>query len=118
MVKVNTAKISEDIKMEKYVNETGEIGVLVSGGFGAGWSTWGEDSEFLAMDKTLVEMKLNNASTQEVEDYILKVKGSSPYMGGWLDADVEWLEKGTVFTIEEYDGSESLRLISDLSMTA
>lgn len=104
--------------MEKYINEAGQVGVLVSGGFGAGWSTWGDDSEFLAMDKTLVEMKLNNASIEDVEKYIKGVKGDSPYMGGWDDARVEWLDKGSAFTIEEYDGSESLRLISHLSMTA
>lgn len=104
--------------MEKYVNDSGQIGVLVSGGFGAGWSTWGEDSNFLSMDKTLVEMKLNNAPQEEVEAYCEKVKGVAPYMGGWDDARVEWIDKGTSFTIEEYDGSESLRTISNLSMTA
>lgn len=104
--------------MEKYENENGQIGVLVSGGFGAGWSTWGGDSEFLSMDKTLVEMKLNDAPESEVEAYCEKIKDDSPYMGGWSDARIEWLDKGASFTIEEYDGSESLRMISDLSMTA
>ena len=106
--------------MEKYVNERGEVGVLVSYGFGAGWSTWSGyiDAQFLAMDKTLVEMALNNTSADEVETYIKGVKGDVPYMGGWDDVEVEWLARGTVFVIEEYDGSESLRTISDLSMTA
>ena len=106
--------------MEKYVNERGEVGVLVSYGFGAGWSTWSEivDAQFLAMDKSLVEMALNNAGADEVEAYIKEVKGNAPYMGGWDDVEVEWLARGTAFVIEEYDGSESLRTISDLSMTA
>jgi hypothetical protein len=105
--------------MDKYENEHGKIGVIVSGGFGAGWSTWwGGDSEFLSMDKTLVEMKLNGAKEAEVEAYCQKVKGDSPYMGGWANARVVWLDKGTSFTIEEYDGSEGLILVSDLTMTA
>ena len=104
--------------MEKHENDSGQIGVIVSGGYGAGWSTWGGDSEFLSMDKTLVEMKLREASQEEVEEYYKKVKGEPPYMGGWDDAEVEWLDKGTVFIIEEYDGHESLRLASDLNMTA
>ena len=27
--------------VEKYYNENGELGVLISPGFGAGWSSWG-----------------------------------------------------------------------------
>ena len=27
-------------KVERYINEDGKVGVLISGGFGAGWSTW------------------------------------------------------------------------------
>ncbi len=104
--------------MEKYENESGQIGVIVSGRFGAGWSTWGDDSDYLSMDKTLVEMKLRNAGADEVEAHIEKEKGEAPYMGGWSDGRVEWLDKGTAFIIEEYDGRESLRMISDLCMTA
>ena len=35
--------------VEKYYNENGELGVLYSPGFGAGWSTW--SNEELAYDK-------------------------------------------------------------------
>jgi len=28
--------------INKYINEDGLVGVLISSGFGAGWSTWGE----------------------------------------------------------------------------
>lgn len=102
--------------MDKYENEYGQIGVIISRGFGAGWSTWNDDGEFFSMDKTLVEMKLNDASEEEVEAYCRKVRDDTPYMGGWSDACVEWIDKGTSFTIEEYDGSESLCLIADLTM--
>ena len=103
--------------MEKYENGNGQIAVLVSRGLGAGWSTWGSDEAFLSMDKTLVEMKLNDAPSSEVSAYCKKIKGEQ-YMGGWSSVCVEWLDKGTAFTIEEYDGSESLRTSSDLVLTA
>lgn len=29
--------------MEKYYNQNGELAVLISPGFGAGWSTWNDE---------------------------------------------------------------------------
>lgn len=106
--------------MEKYINDQGRVGVIVSGGFGAGWSTWApdDDNDFYAMCKELVRMKLTNENPEHVAAYCEKIKGERPYMGGWEGARIEWLNKGTNFTIEEYGGSESIRPISDLSMTA
>ena len=105
--------------MEKYKNEEGLIGVLVSHGYGAGWSTWALENEaFLTMDKTLVEMKLRKATESEVEAYLVDTLGKSTYMGGWHDIDVEYIKEGTAFTIEEYDGSESIRTLNDLTMIA
>ncbi len=107
--------------MDKYLNDLGQVGVLVSAGFGAGWSTWaaeGRDDNFYVMDRTLVEMKLKKASIDDVCLYCESLMGKAPYMGGWEDVHIEWLDKGTIFTIEEYDGDESIRLVSDLSMTA
>lgn len=112
--------VSGVCEMEKFINEEGKVGVLVSNGYGAGWSTWvvSDDPSFYAMDKTLIEMKQRGASSDEVEQYCEKAKGESPYMGGWSDTEIEWLDPGTVFTIHEYDGYESLQLIEDLAMTA
>lgn len=104
--------------MEKYENNEGQIGVIVSGGYGAGWSTWGGDSEFLSMDKGLVEMALNETPSKKVKAYIKEKKGFDKYMGGWEGVRVEFLSKGTSFDIEEYDGSESIRTYDDLRMTA
>ena len=73
--------------MEKYENESGQIGVIISGGFGAGWSTWNDDRDFFSMDKTLVEMKLRGAPETEVEKYCKNIKDDSPCMGGWSEAE-------------------------------
>lgn len=55
--------------VDKYYNEQGEVAVLVSSGFGAGWSTWvGGDESFLCMDKGLVELHLRGADADKVGD--------------------------------------------------
>lgn len=105
--------------MEKYENEKGEVAVLVSSGFGAGWSSWNSNKEFLAMNKTVVEMHLKGVGCDEVEEYIKRQTGADYiYTGGWSDCEIEWISKGTSFAIEAYDGSESIRTYSDLRMTA
>ena len=99
----------------------GKVAVLVSGGYGAGWSTWANDhSDFLAFDAGLVDMAERKATIPEVEAYLKSQLGDDyyVYMGGWGDVEVEWLEEGTPFYIHEYDGSESLRTGADLVMTA
>jgi hypothetical protein len=44
--------------------------------------------------------------------------GYTGYMGGAEDIQVEWLEPGTRFVVEDYDGSESIRTFDDLCYTA
>lgn len=57
--------------VEKYYNENGELGVLVSGGFGAGWSTW--NSNELAYDKRIVEKWLENVSSDEMCNFVVSL---------------------------------------------
>ena len=95
---------------EKYYNDKGEIGVLVSGGWGSGWSSWihtPDDPDFFLMDKTLVEMCLRKATMEEVEAY-LEAKGIDVWLGGWRDCCVTFLPPNTPFRIHEIDGSETL----------
>ena len=95
--------------VEKYYNENGEVAVLYSPEFGAGWSTWNsEEAEELIFDKTLVEMILEKKSQEEIEKYVEEKWGDSIFTGGLGDVCVEFLPKGTVFVIEEYDGFESI----------
>jgi len=96
-----------------------QVAVLVSPGFGAGWSTWAgrEHQEQAMFDSRLVEKVLANEEVTE-DDLKAWFGEEYPYSGGLDQVEVHWLDKGTAFIIEEYDGSESLRLISDLSFTA
>tara|TARA_Y100000296_G_C4952082_1_gene146715 strand:+ start:103 stop:339 length:237 start_codon:yes stop_codon:yes gene_type:complete len=69
------------VELEKYENGSGQVGVLVSVDYGAGWSTWaGFEETFLAMDKTLVSMRLSNESEDAVKDYLTQKLGKAPYM--------------------------------------
>lgn len=105
--------------MNKYKSVNGDIAILVSPGYGAGWSTWNVgDQTFLTMDKTLVEMHLNNATEDEVHNYIKEATGNDLYMGGWSDIEIQWLPEGSKFLIAEYDGYESLTACEHLSLTA
>lgn len=70
------------------------------------------------MDRALVEMALSHTSTNEVEAHLEEVLGEAPYMGGWDDVSVVWLDQGTRFMIEEYDGRESILTLDDLTLTA
>ena len=116
------------MKFEKFINENGDVAVLVSESYGFGWSSEetndtsplsvNERACFLSMDKTLVEMYLRNASEDEVASYILTTINEDIYMGGWECVTVKWLPKNTVFKIDNYDGAETILLLEHLCMTA
>lgn len=44
----------------KYYNEKGEVAVLVSPGFGAGWYSWNKDRPELLFDKDIVAAVLED----------------------------------------------------------
>lgn len=102
----------------KRYDEEGRVAVLISPGFGAGWSTWGRsDSEALLFDSRLVDAILAEMPEAEFVAYCESL-GYDHYMGGAEDLRVEWLEPGTRFVVEEYDGSESIRTFDDLCYVA
>ena len=112
--------------MDKVIVD-GKVAVLVSGGFGAGWSTWQNDDESnasMAFEPTIVEMVLagekdKNRAQREETMYKLEAYMSETYpdyyTGGLDGIDVKWVPVGTRFIIDEYDGNESLVLESDMN---
>jgi hypothetical protein len=82
-----------------------QIGVLVSRGYGAGWSTW--NSPECALDQELVVAIEAKLPAEQIEA-IAKCNWPDAYLGGLLDCEVEWVDEGTAFRIEEYDGAESI----------
>lgn len=90
--------------MEKVIRD-GKVAVLVSPGFGAGWSTWqGYECLF----------------TPEVVEWVLagKPRDAQPdwenlydeefYAGGAEDLYIVWVPIGRKFRVTEYDGAENL----------
>ena len=82
-----------------------QIGIIYSPGFGAGWSTWGDKGQ--AIDQELANA-LHNDEPYEVVKQIAERNWPDSYLGGLADCIVEWVDSGTQFIVEEYDGSESL----------
>lgn len=102
----------EKKKYEKYYDKDGNVAVLYSPGYGAGWYSWNTEHEGLLFDKEIVEAvlkgDLDRACGIAERDY------DGVYTGGYGDLTVEFLKPGTRFVIREYDGSERVETLSDI----
>lgn len=103
-------------KPEKVIRD-GKVAVLLSPGFGAGWSTWEHEdgaSELMIFDRRLVELAERGGTENEAEELAKELTGLDYiYSGGWSDISIKWVDEGTIFYVHEYDGSESLRHLND-----
>lgn len=86
---------------------TNQVGIIISSGFGARFSTWNEPE--MCLDQELANMIFNNVEYTTLKEYC-EHKYPDAYLGGLADCRVEWVDEGTLFKINEYDGSESLEL--------
>ena len=121
--------------MDKVIVD-GKVAVLVSGGYGGGWSTWMEEVEVgdiwecvhpnlsIVFEPKVVEMVLagekdkNRAERKATLDKIIGYMTETYpgyYTGGAEGLEVEWVLVGSKFYIEEYDGNESLVLESGMN---
>ena len=101
--------------VEKYYNENDELGVLISVGFGAGWSTWNDAG--IAYDRRIVEYWLNESpSSNGMANFVESLGYSRPYMGGYDSLRIEYIPRGYMFCIYEYDGSESIETPETMCM--
>lgn len=92
--------------------------ILVSPGYGAGWSTWNYDGEeavkFMLTYEPLIDAVENNVSKKEFtktleefeKEYQEKFKTDHVYIRGAYELIIE--EVDGPFLVEEYDGYESL----------
>lgn len=103
--------------VDKYVVD-GKVAVLVSGGFGAGWSTWNDD-EGMLFDKEVVEILLDKTLSEDEQQHkiysLCEVKYPDAHLGGVTGLDVKWVSEGTLFIINEYDGSERLECLASMN---
>jgi len=100
---------------DRYIRD-GQVAVLVSPGFGAGWSTWSR-SEYgndVLFDPWIVDILLSDHYQREEKIQRIQahcaVKYPNMYADGASDLTVEWIPQGTLFRIAEYDGSETIEL--------
>ena len=93
--------------MEKLYNENGDVAVIISYGYGAGFSTW---TDINPMDKRYAELILN----KKFDEAIKLAESEGQYAGGIEGCEIEWVKKGTKFRITEYDGSENLILYDEV----
>ena len=106
--------------MNKVIRDE-KVAVVVSPGFGAGWSTWsysgGEDyRDFMMFDPTLVDMVERGESAETIETYVTSMHPGT-YCGASDDLTIQWLPVGTAFRIHEYDGAESVEIRDDMDWT-
>ena len=117
--------------VELYV-KNGKVGVLVSPGYGAGWSTW-EGREF-AYNKSVIEFWLSHkddkvfmdtvnnygfgnieesAAHKEAMEFFKSIGYGQPYMGGFKDLKLAFVAPGVPWRIREHDGWEELETFED-----
>jgi len=104
--------------MEKVIRE-GKVAILISPDFGAGWFTWNSDHKELLFHPKIVEMVKAKRQSEIDEQWMLENLGLADiYCGGAENLTIVWLEEGTPFSVEEYDGSESIMVKEHLTLTA
>lgn len=97
------------------VVQDGHVAVLVSPGFGAGWSTWADAElrERLLFEHNVVNFLLEDPEDRERVLAYMTLTYPDAYTGGLEDLRVEWVPQGEQFRVHEYDGAESLVLLSE-----
>lgn len=91
-----------------------KIGILVSRGYGAGWSTW--NYRAMAYDKRVIDFWIKNKGKdlegdKEAEEAFEKMGYRGVYFGGFEDLGLEFVNVGVPWQINEYDGFETLKLL-------
>ena len=88
------------------LSEDGKVAVLYSPGFGAGWYTWNYEHPEILFDPAIVKF-VEKEKFDELATYV-ELKYPDIYKGGMEDLKVEWIPEGTLFKVNEHDGSESI----------
>jgi hypothetical protein len=94
--------------MNKLVRN-GQVAVLFSPDYGAGWSSWArpEIRHDVLFDPAMVEL-VEQQMWPELEVYVT-LKYPDLFTGGLRDLKIGWVPEGTHFIVHEYDGNESIQ---------
>lgn len=107
--------------MDKVIRD-GEVAVLYSPDFGAGWYTWNTEHPAMLYDPTLVKWVMDGKPYGQKRSGVewvrlvatLEEKYPRCYLGGLRDLEIRWVPVGTRFYVDEYDGSETVVLEKDV----
>lgn len=96
------------------VIRNGKVAVLYSPDFGFGWSTWANNPE---LKEQMVFCPALVFALEKGEDLDVIAESLFPdeYRGGLYKMKICWVPMGEKFRIAEYDGSESIELIDQIS---
>lgn len=109
-----------------------KVAVLISPGFGAGWTTWNQDHkdvEQMLYDpdivNALLEYETADGKNWMWKQCLMKIKeianakyNQDPddyyFDNGLRDVEVVWVQMGRKFIINEYDGAESIQFCDEI----
>ncbi len=112
--------------IEKVIKD-GKVAVLYSPEYGAGWSSWGWSTWYGCDNRVVIEKmlfhpvlvnKVLEGEKCSINEELMcelfgKDIGESINLGGVPQLEVAWVPIGSKFTISEYDGCESVRILDD-----
>jgi hypothetical protein len=87
----------------------GKVAVLYSPGYGAGWYSWniyGRPKKWMLFHPLIVDA-VEKGDRKLAEKIANKIDPNGSYSGA-EDLEIEWIEQGHSFKIEEYDGYERI----------
>lgn len=98
-----------DASIER-LERDGEVAVVYSPGYGAGWYSWNSSHPGLVFDRDIAQAVLDGEREKAAE--IAKTKyDPEMYTGGAEQLAVAWVPKGARIEITECDGSERVRVV-------
>lgn len=105
------------MEYEKVIKD-GNVAILVSPGYGAGWYSWNKEHKELLFHPKLVAMVEQGRKAEITDVWVKENLGIEIYAGGAMDLVIEWMPEGTAFKIDEYDGFETIETMDDLILVA
>lgn len=101
--------------VDKYIHKDGTVGVIVSPGYGGGYSDYGDFSVF---DPEVIRLILNYPNdphgSKDAYKVLMKDKYGRPVAPDFNQLEVQWLKPGTAFRIHEYDGHETVEIRDEM----
>ncbi len=108
-----------------HVKRKGKVAVLYSPGYGAGWYSWNTShpeclyhpdivKRVWEWNKTYVVPSYDDrmALQEELTPVAKALFGDDFYAGGAGQLTIRWMDPGTAFLVDDYDGSESITVYS------